>query len=189
MRPAVVRSLVGAAVAVVVVATFVLGAAQGTGEATGPFTRAAHTGVDLEPSDQMARFIAATTRRAPQQLVVVSDDKALLVTWPFYGFLPLGARYAHPKALLGQRIGVLRAAAGCATAACAAGRLAHTPFGPIDALVLARSKGVLVVTTERDAFPDPTVLTIAFRSRLFDGRTWARRDVGRYAVLARRPGS
>jgi hypothetical protein len=184
--PALPRPLLASAVAVVLAATFVLGAAQGAEEAAGPFTRIAHVPVDLAPTDAIARFITDTTRRSPQQLEVVTEDRALLVTRPFYGFLPLRARYAHPKARLGERIGVLRAAAACADAACATQRLTRTPFGPIDALVLVRSPLGLRVETERDGFPTPTPVAIFLRPGLLDPVVWARRDVGRYAVFARR---
>jgi galactan 5-O-arabinofuranosyltransferase len=167
-------------------ATFALGAAQGTAQATGPYTRAAHAPIDLGPTDQIARSLAATTRRPPQALTVVSADRALLVTRPFHGFLALGARYAHPAAQVGRRIRVLRAAAACPDAACTARTMTATPFGPIDALVLARTPSGLTVRTERDGFPQPIPVTITFRPALLDGAHWLRHDVGRFALLVRR---
>jgi galactan 5-O-arabinofuranosyltransferase len=185
--PVAPRALLAGLVAVVVLAVFGLGAAQGTDQASGPFSRAAHHPVDLAPTDAIARFITTTTGRRPQQLTVLSADPTLLVTRPFYGFLALKARYAHPRAQLGQRIGVLRAATACPDAACALRRLTRTPFGPIDAIVLRRTPFGLAIQTERDDFPEPTPITITFRPRLLTGPAWVRRDVGPYAVFARRP--
>ncbi|WP_259311299.1 arabinofuranosyltransferase [Capillimicrobium parvum] len=178
--------LVAALAVVTVGATFGLGAAQGTTQATGPFTRAAHAPVDLAPSTEMARFITTATARRPQAVTVASTDRALLVTRPFHGFLALGARYAHPDAQVGRRIGVLRAAAACPDPACAARTLARTPFGPVDALVLTRTPAGLRIRTDRDGFPQPVPVTITFRPGLLDRAHWQRHDVGADAVLVRR---
>jgi len=179
------RLLAGLAV-VAAGATFALGAAQGTAQATGPYTRAAHAPVDLAPANAIAHDITAATGRPPQALTVASADLALLVTRPFHGFLALGARYAHPAAQVGRRIGVLRAAAACPDPACAARVLRATPFGPIDALVLVRGRFGLGLRTERDGFPRPLPVVITFRPGLLDRAHWRRYDVGRYAVLVRR---
>ena len=186
---AVDRRLVAALAVVAAAATFTLGAAQGTTQATGRFTRAAHARVDLAPSAEMARFIATATARRPQSLTVASTDRALLVTRPFHGFLALGARYAHPDAQVGRRIGVLRAAAACPDPACAARTLARTPFGPLDALVLMRTPAGLRIRTDRDGFPQPVPVTITFRPGLLDGAHWRRRDIGAEAVLVHRRGA
>ena len=119
-------------------------------------------------------------------MVIVTGDRALLVTKPYYGFLPLRARYAHPEAHLAQRVRVLRAAAACPDPACTTRALTTSKFGPIDALVLAKTPFGLRIRTQRDTFPQPTPVAIFFRPRSFPPANWVRRDVGGYAVLVRR---
>src|SRR3954452_22874892 len=88
-RRIVPRALVGVALALAVPATFVLGATQGSDLAAGPLTVAAHTRLDLAPSEAISRFITRMTGRRPQQLTLLTEDHALLVTQPYYDFLPL----------------------------------------------------------------------------------------------------
>jgi hypothetical protein len=118
--------------------------------------------------------------------VIVTGDHDLLVTRPYYGFLPLRARYAHPEAHLFQRIEVLRTAAACPDPACTSRALTGSKFGPIDALVLARTPFGLRIKTQEDTFPQPTPIQIFFRPRNFSPVAWARRNVGGYVVLVRR---
>src|SRR4051812_15928611 len=103
-RRALPRALAAAALALAIPATFVLGAAEGSDLAAGPLTVAAHSALDLAPSQATSRFITRTTGRRPDQLTLLTEDHALLVTEPYYNFLPLRARYAHPEANVPQRV-------------------------------------------------------------------------------------
>ena len=172
-----------AAVAFAVPATFALGAAEGSDLASGPLTVAAHTRIDLAPSQAIARFITSETRKRPQQLTLLTEDHALLVTQPYFDFLPLRARYAHPDAELTQRIGVLRAASVCPDAACTERTLEDSPFGPIDALVLAREGRLYRIDGQEDAFPEPREVPILFRPDQLPESLWTRRVIGDYAVF------
>lgn len=185
--PALRRVVATLAVAVAVPAIFVLGSNQGADLAAGPYSVAAHEAPALGQVDAMSNFITSTSGKRPQQLLVASSKPALLVTRPYYGFLPLRARYAHPEAHLDQRIAVMRAAAACPDAACADRVLSTSRFGRLDALVLARTFGSYRLETEADNFPEPTRVTILFRRNLFPPSIWMRRDIGGYAVLVRRP--
>jgi galactan 5-O-arabinofuranosyltransferase len=186
-RRAVPRALAVAALALAVPATFVLGAEEGSDLAAGPLTVAAHTPVNLAHSEAISRFITDTTGKPPDQVTLLTEDHALLVTQPYYDFLPLRARYAHPDADVTQRIAVLRAAAACLDASCAARTLEHSRFGPIDALVLAREPSGYRVDGQEDAFPDPREIQILFRGDQLDRAFWNRRAVGDYTVFVRRP--
>jgi galactan 5-O-arabinofuranosyltransferase len=180
------RTLATIALLIAAPAMFALGAAQGTDLASGTYARRAHSPLALSETRQISSFITSTSGKRPDRLVVVSGDRALLVTRPYYGFLPLRARYAHPEAHLAQRIAVLRAAAACGTPACTRRELTTSKFGPIDALVLANAVGGLRIETQEDGFPTPRLVAIFFRPRNFPPALWARRDVGGYAVLVRR---
>src|SRR3954447_19536811 len=177
------RALPRVALALAVPPTFVLGAALGSALAAGPLTVAAHTRLDLAPSLAISRFITQVTGKRPQQLTVLTEDHALLVTQPYYDFLPLRARYAHPAARVAQRIGVLRAASACPDAGCTERTLEDSSFGPIDALVLAREGRVYRVDGQEDAFPDPREIPILFRRNQLPQALWTRRRIGDYAVF------
>src|SRR5438552_745479 len=105
------RAAATTTLAVAGAAIFLLGAAQGADLAGGPYSRRAHEQLQLAQTAAMSRFIKDTTGKQPQQLTVLTGTHAILVTEPYYGFLPLRARYAHPEARLPQRFGVLPAAA------------------------------------------------------------------------------
>jgi hypothetical protein len=167
-------------------AIFLLGAAQGADLAGGPYSRAAHKKPSLGQTSAMSRFIKATTGRQPQDLTLLTGMKAILVTEPYYGFLPLRARYAHPEARLPERIAVLRAAAACPDPACTTRELTGSRFGPIDALVLARLPGGYRVQGQVDGFPQPRNVTITFRRKSFAPADWTSRDFGAYTVFVRR---
>ncbi|MEA2427474.1 MAG: galactan 5-O-arabinofuranosyltransferase [Thermoleophilaceae bacterium] len=173
-------------VALALPAAFALGAAQGSDLASGPLARAAHVQPDVAGADAISRFIAQTMGKGPDGLTIVSGNRLLLATHPYFGFLPLRARYAHPKAKVPERIAALRVAAACRDAACATGALTATGFGPVDALVLGRTPAGYRVRTDEDGFPAPRPVTITFRPGLFDPGVWARRDFGGYVVLVRR---
>lgn len=181
------RAAVAVAAVLAIPAVFLLGAAQGTDLASGPFTRAAHLAPDLRQAAEISGYITRTARRPPQRLTIVTGGRQLLVTEPYFGFLPLRARYAHPKADVPQRVAVLRAAAACPTPACARRTLTRSRFGPIDALVLARTPEGYRVDTQVDAFPDPRPVTILFRRGLLSPRDWDLRPFGAYTVFVRRP--
>lgn len=167
-------------------AVFVLGSSMGSDLISGAFARKAHDRPALAQTRAISSFITSTTGQRPDKLVVLSGDHGLLVTKPYWGFLPLRARYAHPEAHLAQRIEVLRAAARCPDAACATRTLERSKFGRIDALVLARNFGRLRVETEEDTFPEPTPIAIDFRPRLLPPRYWVIRRIGGYKVLVLR---
>lgn len=167
-------------------AVFVLGSTQGTDLASGPFSREAHERPALAQTRTISEFITSTTGKRPDQLTIVAGDHGLLVTKPYYGFLSLRARYAHPDAHLAQRIEVLRATARCPDAACATRTLEGSKFGRIDALVLARNFGKLRIQTEEDTFPEPTPIAIDFRPRLFPKTVWVHHRIGGYRVLVLR---
>jgi galactan 5-O-arabinofuranosyltransferase len=175
---------VGAVVAVP--AVFVLGATQASDLVTGPFSREAHDRPALAQTRAISQFITQETGKPPSKLTVLSGDHALLVTQPYFGFLPIRARYAHPDAHLQQRIEVLRAAARCPNAACTTATLETSRFGRIDALVLARNFGRLRIETEEDRFPEPVPIKIDFLPRLLPPSVWVRRKIGGYKVLVLR---
>jgi galactan 5-O-arabinofuranosyltransferase len=174
------------AVAIAVPATFALGAAQGTDLASGPLAQAAHVPRDVQGADAISGFITRTTGKRPDELTIVSANRLLMATHPYWGFLPLRARYAHPEAKVPNRIAALRAAAACRDAACATPALTATPFGKVDALVLARKAAGYRIQADEDAFPYLRPVTITFRRLLFDPTVWARQDFGAYVVLVRR---
>ncbi len=174
------------AAVVAVPAVFVLGSAQGSDLTSGRFARAAHDRPALSQSRAISSFITQTSGRPPDKLTILAGDHALLVTEPYYGFLPLRARYAHPDAHLAQRIEVLRAAARCPDPACTTRTLEGSRFGSIDALVLARNFGRLRIETEEDKFPEPVPIKIDYRPQQFSPADWARRQIGGYVVLVRR---
>jgi galactan 5-O-arabinofuranosyltransferase len=185
LRRAVGTTTLGVAAA----AIFLLGSAQGADLAGGPYSRAAHKEPKLGQTVAMSRFIKDTTGKRPQQLTVVTGTRPLLVTEPYYGFLALRARYAHPKARLPERIAVLGAAAACPNARCTTLALTKSKFGPVDALVLARTPAGYRVRGQEDGFPNPRTVTITFRRNSFEPRTWASRAFGAYTVFVRRPGA
>ncbi|MCW2990960.1 MAG: hypothetical protein JWM73_1554, partial [Solirubrobacterales bacterium] len=142
-------------------ATFVLGARQGVDLATGELTAGAHEVADLETPAAMSRFITGVRGRPPQDLTVLAGERSsVLVTHPFDGFLALRARYAHPESQLVRRVQTVEATAACPTSACVSRALAHTPFGPVDAVIVLRSGGDDVIQTQVDDFPDPREVTI-----------------------------
>jgi Arabinofuranosyltransferase A C terminal len=181
------RMLATVGLVIALPAAFTLGSAEGADLASGPLTRKAHDRPALAQTRQISSFITRTSGKKPDQLVIVTGDHALLVTKPYWGFLPLRARYAHPEAHLFQRIAVLRAAAACPDPACATRVLTTSKFGPIDALVLARTPAGLRIKTQEDTFPHPQPVQIFLRPASFSAATWVRRNFGGYAVLVRRP--
>jgi hypothetical protein len=180
------RAFVTVAAVVAVPAVFALGSTQASDLASGPFSREAHERPALAQTRQISTFITNETGKPPDKLTILSGDHALLVTEPYYGFLSLRARYAHPDAHLQQRIEVLRAAARCPDARCATATLEHSRFGRIDALVLARNFGLLRIQTEEDRFPEPVPIRIDFLPRLLPRSVWVRKKIGGYKVLVLR---
>jgi hypothetical protein len=200
-RFAIVAALIAAA------AAFALGAAQGADLASGPLAVSAHTPPHLDRADAMSRAITQAAHRRPADLTVLvgfypkrrvrrfvqpprnpaDAPHVMMVTEPYNGFLPLRARYAHPEARLASRIGVVQAAAACRSAACTTRRLARSPFGPIDAVVLLRAHGRYVLYAQEDAFPAPRLVLISFRRSAFATATWVRRDLGRLSAFVRSP--
>lgn len=187
VRPSLAKPLAVLGTTVALSAAFALGSALGSDLAAGPYVRAAHARPPLAEPRLISSYITSTTGKAPQQLTIVSGEHALLVIKPYFGFLPLRARYAHPRAHLAQRIEVLRAAARCPTAACTTRELTHSPFGGVDALVLARTFTGPRIQTEEDGFPNPVPVRIYFRRGNFDPAVWASRNFPGYVVFVRRP--
>jgi hypothetical protein len=185
LSPAPLRRLGAILLALSLPAIFVLGAAQGSDLAAGPYSRAAHKRPNLAPAKAMTSFITQVSGRRPQQLTVLTGYRPILVTEPFYGFLPLRARYAHPEAHLPERIAVLRGAAACPDPACATEKLTRSRFGAIDAMVLARTPAGYRVQTQADGFPNPRRITITFRRNSFAPSAWTRHDIGPYTAFAR----
>jgi galactan 5-O-arabinofuranosyltransferase len=185
----VARAFKLATVSLGVLAVFLLGAAQGADLAAGPYTRAAHKQRPIARAAAVSNFITQTARKPSKELTVLTSDRSLMVTEPYYGFVALEARYAHPEADLPERIAVLRAAAGCPDAACTTRRLETSRFGPIDALMLARLPEGYRIQTEVDAFPRPRHVTVIFPRGSFASAVWAKRDFGPYSVFVRRPGA
>jgi galactan 5-O-arabinofuranosyltransferase len=193
------------AAVVAAAAIFVLGGAQGTDLATGKLSRRAHQRVDFAAATAISHYITGITHKRPDELTVLesflgrprrmkrkhvagvpSPAGLMLVTEPYYGFLPLRARFQSPDAHLAQRIAVVRAAAACRRAACTTRVLTHSPFGPVDAVVLRRVKGGYVLYGQTDGFPLPRDVTIFFRPSSFSPATWAQRDFGTDRVFVRR---
>src|SRR3954470_7589179 len=169
--------------AVALAAIFTLGAAEGTDLASGPLTAAAYERPHLKLANYLSDFIEQTTGKRPHQLTIASGSRVLLTTRPYYGFLPLRARYAHPEARVPERIALLRRAATCPDAACTTRALGERRFGPIDALVLRRTTAGYRLGTEEDFFPVPRRVAIYFRRASFDPAVWAARDIGVYTVF------
>ncbi len=186
LQPPLPRAFGRLAAVIALPAVFVLGSSMASDLVSGPFARKAHDRPALGQSRVISSFITSTTGRRPDKLVVLSGDHGLLVIKPYFGFLPLRARYAHPEAHLAQRIEVLRAAARCPDSACATHTLEGSKFGRIDALVLARNFGKLRIDTEEDTFPEPTPIAIDFRPKLFKPRFWVMRRVRGYKVMVLR---
>lgn len=176
------------AAVVAIPAVFVMGAAQGSDLVSGPYARKAHDRPALAQSRLMSSFITHQTRKRPDQLVIVAPqgNHALLVTKPYWGFLALRARYAHPEAHLHQRIAVLRATSRCPDASCAVRTLEGSKFGRIDALIFARDLGLLRIQTQEDVFPKSVPVTILFRQGLFPPKYWVRKRFGGYKVVVLR---
>ena len=184
------RGLRLATVVLGTLAVFLLGAAQGSDLAAGPYTRAAHIKrPQVARAAAVSDFITRTAGKPAKELTVLTGDRVLMVTEPYYGFVALEARYAHPEADLPQRIGILRAAAGCPDAVCTTRRLETSRFGPIDAMMLARIPAGYRVRTQEDAFPHPRHVTVVFPRKSFDPAVWTKRDFGPYTVFVRRKGA
>lgn len=186
LQPPLPRVFGTLAAVVAIPAIFMLGSAQGSDLASGPFSREAHERPALSQANAISNFITQTTGKPPDKLTIVAGGHALLVTQPYYGFLPLRARYAHPDAHLAQRIEVLRAAARCPGPKCTVDTLEHSKFGHIGALVLARNFGKLRIDTEEDRFPESVPIAIDFRPKQFGPGYWVRRTIGGYVVLVHR---
>jgi hypothetical protein len=181
--------LLGVAAAVVAIpAVFVLGSEMGGDLAGGPFARHAHHPPPLRESRLIADFINHTAGKPADRLTILTGDHTLLVTRPYFGFLPLRARYAHPEARLSERIAVLRAAAACPDPVCTTRTLEHSKFGPIDALVLADTPQGFRVRAQKDHFPSPIPVAIYFRHGSFSPAYWVKKTFPSYAVFVRRPG-
>jgi galactan 5-O-arabinofuranosyltransferase len=178
-----------AVVAIALPATFLLGAEQGADLAGGPFTKAAlRRPVALGQLNRMTTFITQASGKRPQDLTVLTGDTHLLITRPYFGFLPLRARYAHPEADIPGRVAVLRAASACATPACTTRTLTSSRFGRVDVLVLSRTPFGFRVHAQEDGFPKTHGVNVEFRRGSFAKATWARRAFGGYTVFVRRPG-
>jgi hypothetical protein len=185
LRPRLSRAVLAALAAV---AIFTLGAAQGTDLASGPLADAAHVRPRFALAGGITRFITQTTGRRPAQLTLLTGYHLPLVTQPFYGFLPLRARYAHPEANIPERLEVVETAGACRTSACATRALTTSRFGRVDAAVLARTPGGYRLEADEDAFPRRRTFLLTFRPENFDPAVWAKRAFGPYTVFARRPG-
>jgi hypothetical protein len=186
LPPPVRRAAAATTLVVAGVAIFLLGAAQGADLAGGPYSRLAYARPGLAETAAMSRFIEDTTGKRPQQLTLLSGSHPILITEPYYGFLPLRARYAHPEARLSERFDVLRAAAACPDADCTTRTLEESRFGRIDALILARTAGGYRVRGQEDAFPEPVNVEVRFRRDNFTPAAWIWRDVGPYRVFVLR---
>jgi hypothetical protein len=168
-------------------AGFVVGERPGSHHVAGPLTLGAHEPADLAKPKRIARFITDTTGEPAQDLTLLSGDKnAVLVTEPFDGFLALSARYAHPEAQQVRRVHWVESVSACSGAPCTTQRLTHTPFGPVDALVLSETPFGYQLLTQIDGFPDPELVTIRFAIENFDTSVWAIRDFDGVVAIARR---
>jgi len=189
LPPATLRLVTTLAAVMAVPAAFLLGAAQGKDLVSGPLTVGAQDPVNLVQANAISHFITQTAGRPPQDLTIVTDAKDVLVTHPYWGFLGLSARYAHPEAHQAARVRVLERAADCATAACATRLLTTNRFGPIHAMVLRRTVLGYEVETQVDAFPAPRILTIDLAPRLLPPSVWTRARFGADTVFVRTGGS
>ncbi|HEX6457751.1 MAG TPA: arabinofuranosyltransferase [Thermoleophilaceae bacterium] len=171
---------------VAIPATFVLGSAQGADLAGGPLSVRAHDHPPMGQARAISSFITRTTGKKPHQLTIVTGAHLVLIMKPYWGYLPLRARYAHPMAHLAQRIEVLRAAARCPNPACMNRILEHNKFGPIAAMVLAKTFLGPRIETQEDSFPDPIPIQIYFRRKNFAPADWVRGDFGPYVVFVHR---
>ncbi len=189
LEPPVARVLAIAAAVAAIPAAFVIGSQQGGDLAGGPFAREAHNRPALAQSRLIADFINHSAGKPARKLTILSGDHTLLIMRPYYGFLPLRARYAHPEAHLHQRIGVLRAAARCGNPACVARTLERSKFGRLDALVLADTPLGFRVDTQEDRFPEPKPVQIYFKRGSFAIPFWIKKSFPGYRVFVRRPGA
>lgn len=167
--------LAALALAVVAPAYVAIGDSQAADLRSGPLTHAAHRAPALGYVGEVTRFITSVTHDAPDRLVVASESRAVLVTEPFYGFLPWNDYYAHPDARLAARRAILARAAACTTARCLDATVTRTGLADIDAFVMRSASGRLSVDG------------VSFQPLVFDAATWARRDIAGWTVIVRRP--
>jgi galactan 5-O-arabinofuranosyltransferase len=122
----------------------------------------------------------------PRSETVLATTRAdLLATTPVYGFVPLKSIYSNPYAQFEGRVALLRQAAGCPDARCAAELLRENPYDRVDGLILERKGTVLSLAVYVDNFPNRTVLDpVNFSAKLFQPPYFQRRDIGRLSVIA-----
>lgn len=130
--------------------------------------------------------IADLTHRPPEQLVLLSAHRNLMIVGGYLGYQQ-GYHYANPLAMHNARDAEITAWAHAANPDELQRRLNNGPFRTPDVFVLSRTGGLHIRLSEDD-FPRAgnTDQTVVFPDRLFTGPHFARRDIGAFAVIARR---
>lgn len=132
--------------------------------------------------------IRTLSARPPQDRILLTSLTQLLVFQPYHGFQISDRAYANPLARYDQRRMLISSWARSRDGADLVRALDHSPFAPPTVFVLTRGDGdELGLQLSKDSFPaDKTWYAVSFPGRLFDGRYFARADVGPYVVLVRR---
>lgn len=152
--------------------------------------------------------IAELTGRKPEHNIVLSTDYKLMSFQPYWGFQQETPHYANPLADYDDRAAEISGWAKAATSEELVRMLDNSRFDPPNVFVLrtpeARQEapgqggnvaapggreGKLALTLKDDAFPQlPNVrdYDVFFDPAVFDSPEFVRRDVGPYAIIARR---
>lgn len=133
--------------------------------------------------------IALLSDRPPDELVLLTDDWPILVFRPFRSFQTIVQEYANPLALFPDRRTAIERWGTARTPQELTTMLDSSPFQAPDVFVLRKSPGGLAVQVSTNRFP--RAQTNDFRDvvldpRAFSGPGFVRRDVGPFAVIARR---
>lgn len=124
----------------------------------------------------------------PQDRILLTSIAQLLVFQPYHGFQISDRAYANPLARYDERAALIASWARSRDGVDLIRALDHSPFPPPTVFVLTRGDDdKLGLELSKDSFPaDKTWYAVSFPARLFDGRYFARADVGPYVVLVRR---
>jgi galactan 5-O-arabinofuranosyltransferase len=135
------------------------------------------------------RTIASVTGRQPQQNIVLTTDYKLLSFQPYWSFQQETPHYANPLAHYDDRAATVKQWATAKNSDQLLSMLRSSPFDAPNVFVLNKDSGKLAVDLKADSFPQqPNVrdYTVSFDPAVFDSSAFVRRDVGPYAIIARR---
>ena len=138
--------------------------------------------------DEMAAAISETTRRSPNEVVLLSAYSGIMSFHPYWGFQQETPHYANPLARFDERAAEVRKWATAGSSQELLAMLDRGPFVEPNAFLLRRADDGLHVTLSYDAFPhhpNVQVYEVVFPESLFDSPEFVRRDVGPFTVIAR----